>query len=36
MNRAVWFAAGAGLGVYAVTRARRMAELLADYARQRK
>ena len=28
MNRAVWFAAGAGVGVYAVARARRLAEVL--------
>ena len=28
MNRAVWFAAGAGVGVYAMTRARRLAEAL--------
>jgi hypothetical protein len=26
MSRAVWFAAGAGVGVYAMTRARRAAE----------
>ena len=28
MSRAVWFAAGAGVGVYAMTRARRVAALL--------
>jgi hypothetical protein len=28
MNRVVWFAAGAGVGVYAVTKARRAAEVL--------
>jgi hypothetical protein len=28
MNRAVWFAAGAGAGAYALTRARRAAEIL--------
>ena len=28
MSRAVWFAAGAGVGVYAMTRARRVAEML--------
>jgi hypothetical protein len=28
MNRALWFAAGAGAGVYAVVRARRLAEVL--------
>ena len=28
MNRAVWFAAGAGVGIYAVARARRLAEVL--------
>ena len=28
MNRVVWFAAGAGAGVYAITRMRRMAEVL--------
>jgi hypothetical protein len=27
MNRAVWFAAGAGVGVYAVSKARRVAEV---------
>ncbi len=28
MNRAIWFVAGAGVGVYAITRARRAAEVL--------
>jgi hypothetical protein len=28
MNRAVWFVAGAGAGAYALTRARRAAEVL--------
>ena len=28
MNRLVWFAAGAGVGAYALTRARRAAEVL--------
>jgi hypothetical protein len=28
MNRAFWFAAGAGAGVYALTKARRVAETL--------
>jgi hypothetical protein len=28
MSRVVWFAAGAGVGVYAMTRARRAAEVL--------
>jgi Family of unknown function (DUF6167) len=28
MNRVIWFAAGAGAGVYAVTKARRVAEAL--------
>ncbi len=28
MSRALWFAAGAGAGVYAMTRARRLAEAL--------
>ena len=27
MNRALWFVAGAGAGVYAITRARRVAEV---------
>lgn len=36
MNRAVWFAAGTGVGVYAVVRARRLAEALTpDGARDR-
>jgi hypothetical protein len=28
MNRALWFVVGAGAGVYAMTRARRVAEVL--------
>ena len=28
MNRALWFVAGAGAGIYAMTRARRAAEVL--------
>lgn len=36
MNRGAWFAAGAGIGVYAVVRARRVAEAFTpDGARDR-